>query len=271
VSQDYSTIAEQPATRLNPEQWLRICHRYHLAGELAANRRVLEVACGAGAGLAQLGHRARQLVAVDYSLPVLQQARAHYGPQMALAGSDAERLPFPTHSFDAIFCFEAIYYLADYRRFVRECQRVLTPNGALLLSFSNPDWPYFAPGPLSSYYPPLQEVGGALAAVGFVDVRAWGILPASAATATERLRAGARRLVLAWLPNFGNGRAARLLMPFLYRGQRLLPPALSQDAIAAAAATPTTGLDWTCTDRTHRVLYVQATAPAAGRLNGAAH
>jgi hypothetical protein len=45
--------------------------------------------------------------------------------------------PFADHSFDAICCHLSIEYLLHPQQILRECSRVLTDNGVVMISFSN--------------------------------------------------------------------------------------------------------------------------------------
>ena len=51
------------------------------------------------------------------------------------------------------------------------CRRLLAAGGRLLLSTSNPDWPYFAPGALSVSYPSATELLDLLRQAGFEQVQ----------------------------------------------------------------------------------------------------
>src|SRR5690606_6362202 len=97
--------------------------------------------------------------------------------------------------FDLLLCFEAIYYLPDYAAFLAECHRVLNPAGTLLICQSNPDWPDFVPGSLTTHYPPLPQLAACLARAGFREVQATGILPITATSPRQRLVNRVRRWV----------------------------------------------------------------------------
>jgi SAM-dependent methyltransferase len=220
---------------------------------------VLEVACGAGAGLGLLAGAARSFCAVDYTQAVLQVAAAHYGRRVPLAQADAQQLPFADGSFDLILCFEAIYYLPDYRRFLRECHRLLAPGGQVLISLSNPSWPDFVPGTMTVHYPPAPELAEGLAAAGFQDVQLWGILPTSAATAGDRLRHRLRRLALRMdLPAL-LGPVSDAFKRLLYRRLQRLPAELDAETAAILAQTASmVPVSSERPDPVHRVLYACA-------------
>ncbi|QQR92099.1 MAG: class I SAM-dependent methyltransferase [Candidatus Iainarchaeum archaeon] len=50
---------------------------------------------------------------------------------------DGQKMPFRNEAFKSILAGETIEHIADYRAFLRECWRVLRPNGVLALSTPN--------------------------------------------------------------------------------------------------------------------------------------
>jgi SAM-dependent methyltransferase len=109
---------------------------YELAApHLDAGMRVLEAACGDGAGTRFLAARVAELVAVDLEpaqLPRLRALRALAAPIEALA-ADVCTLPFPDARFDAITSFETIEH-TDPEACLASFARVLRPRGLLVLS-----------------------------------------------------------------------------------------------------------------------------------------
>jgi ubiquinone/menaquinone biosynthesis C-methylase UbiE len=255
---DYTSITELPASLLTPDQMHRFAHRYGYAKSLASGKRLLEVACGAGGGLEYLAQDAEQVIGLDATSTVLAQARAH--SQAPLAQGDAQRLPFATGHFDLVICFEAIYYLEDYRLFLAECRRVLTPSGTLLICQSNPDWPNFVPGALTTHYPSVPELAASMRQVGFDAIKLWGTLPITATGTRQKLVNLLRRRVmtsglLPWL---------RPLTPLLQRmsyGQLQPLPAIidAQWVTTWQAGLDLTPLSPAHPDRVHRVIYAEGT------------
>lgn len=98
---------------------------------------ILDLACGSGAFLADLGRafpRARR-IGVDLSSAYLGEASRRGGA--ALAQANAERLPFADGSLDAVSCIYLFHELppAVRRRVAAEIARVLAPGG--LLAFAD--------------------------------------------------------------------------------------------------------------------------------------
>lgn len=101
---------------------------------------VLDVATGTGRfPLALLNHSKFQgfVVGVDLAHKMLQHAEhklaAHTG-RYALIWQDAQRLPFPDETFDAVSCLEALEFTPDPQQILTEMARVLRPGGAFLVT-----------------------------------------------------------------------------------------------------------------------------------------
>jgi ubiquinone/menaquinone biosynthesis C-methylase UbiE len=253
---DYTSITELPASLLTSEQAHRFAQRYGYAHTLANGRRVLEVACGAGNGLDYLAKAATQVVGLDYTSGVLPYAQQH--TQEPLVQGDAQWLPFADASFDLILCVEAIYYLDDYRLFLAECRRLLAPGGILLISESNPDWPNFVPGALTTHYPSPPKLVAELASVGFQSVKLYGALPITQAGVRQRLvnrlrQWGTASGLLPWLGMF-----TTFLKRLSYGQLQPLPAAIDDQWVETwQADLSLTPIVPTQPDFVHRVIYVE--------------
>ncbi len=155
---DYVSVTEIAGDKVTQEQVDRLCNRYYWAGQHCADKDVVEVACGSGQGLGYLAGIAKSLEAGDYSDDILAIARRHYGERIALRQFDAQNVPFEDKSKDVIILFEAIYYIPDAERFVRECARVLRPGGKVLIATANKDLYEFNPSPHSYKYYGIIEL-----------------------------------------------------------------------------------------------------------------
>ena len=104
-------------------------------------RDVLELGCGAARwsiALARLGARS---VAVDLSPRQLEHARAAVaggGVDVRLVEASAEDLPFPDESFDVILSDHGAFSVADPRRVMPQCARLLREGGVLAFSAVSP-------------------------------------------------------------------------------------------------------------------------------------
>ena len=96
---------------------------------------VLEVAVGNGLNLPHYPPEA-SVVGVDISREMLDAARARadeIGRSVVLAEADAHRLPFGNNTFDAVVCTYSLCNIPDVERALDEMNRVLRPDGRLLL------------------------------------------------------------------------------------------------------------------------------------------
>lgn len=102
--------------------------------------RVLDVASGPGTSALLLAQRfGCQVVGIDYGTNAVQQAGARarelgLDHLVTFQAGDAEQLPFPDASFDALLCECAFCTFPHKTRAASEFQRVLKPGGRLGLS-----------------------------------------------------------------------------------------------------------------------------------------
>lgn len=133
--------AEFTGERVIPGQveldlWNEHCSRYAFAARFVAGKRVLDLGCGAGYGSAMLARTAAAVIGMDRAHDALTYARSHYADAI-YAGGLAEALPFADASFDAVVAFEVIEHLTAWRSMLSEAERVLRPEGRLLVSTPN--------------------------------------------------------------------------------------------------------------------------------------
>jgi SAM-dependent methyltransferase len=116
--------------------WAHI-YRYRFALQFVLGKSVLDIACGEGYGSAALSTRAKNVIGMDVSYEAIEHARSRYGLD-ARIGS-AEAMPLPDASVDTVVSFETIEHLSSPPEFIRECHRVLRPEGQLVISTPNRD------------------------------------------------------------------------------------------------------------------------------------
>lgn len=211
---DYTTVTETWGLAASPEQLAMIYCRYKMAGDLAEGKRVLEIGCGSGMGLAYLQRRAAVAVGGDPSEALLAEARRHL-PDMQLVQLGAEQLPFPDRSFDVVLMLEVIYYIPDLGRAFAECRRVLTPGGRLMVSLPNRDRPDFNPSPFSLRYPNAPELAQLFRDHGF-QPRIYGGFPLEVASSRDRLLTPLRHVAVRYRLIPRSMRAKALLKRLLY-------------------------------------------------------
>ena len=110
---------------------------YHVTASQVdlTGKNVLEVSCGAGGGASYI---MRTLGPASYTGLDLNPAsidlsrKSHKLSGLAFVQGDAQNLPFPDESFDAVINVEASHQYPDFARFLTEVARVLRPGGHFL-------------------------------------------------------------------------------------------------------------------------------------------
>jgi ubiquinone/menaquinone biosynthesis C-methylase UbiE len=111
--------------------------RYVFAGQYVSGQDVLDVACGTGVGTEFLrASGARTVWGLDIDPEAIAFAKARY-TRCEFAQSDAAALRLPNNSLDVVVSFETLEHLQDHGKFLRECRRVLRPDGILICSTPN--------------------------------------------------------------------------------------------------------------------------------------
>lgn len=123
--------------------WEAVAHRYHhhfarltpqTAGPLLEavgvgdGMRVLDVATGPGYAAAAASLRGADAVGIDFAAAQVALARAQY-PTLEFHQGDAEALPFPDESFDAVVSNFGMLHFARPERMLAEAHRVLRTGG----------------------------------------------------------------------------------------------------------------------------------------------
>jgi ubiquinone/menaquinone biosynthesis C-methylase UbiE len=220
--------------RFERDGWDRVAHLYDTtwaplttqlvaplldAAGVDAGQRVLDLACGPGYLAATAAARGADVIALDISAAMVDEARRRH-PGLDVRQGAAERIDLPDASFDRVLMSFGILHVADPPAVLREACRLLRAGGRFAFTvWAAPDASPGArlihgaidahavpaddlpPGPDSYFYADPQRVRAALAAAGFAasDVTPatarWRVPNAEYLVAAER-RAGVRTAAL---------------------------------------------------------------------------
>ncbi len=112
------------------------------AADLAAGSRVLDVAAGTGNASIAAARCLCQVVATDYVPALLdraaERAAAEHLP-LEIALADAENLPYPDDSFDAVLSVVGAMFAPDQERTAAELIRVARPGGTIAMANWTPE------------------------------------------------------------------------------------------------------------------------------------
>jgi ubiquinone/menaquinone biosynthesis C-methylase UbiE len=105
--------------------------------EIAPGARVLDVACGTGNTAIPLARRGAQVTGVDIAPNLLAQARERAAAEhleITFDEGDAEQLPYPNDTFDAVVSMFGAMFAPRPEMVVSEFARVLKPGGLLAMA-----------------------------------------------------------------------------------------------------------------------------------------
>ncbi len=132
-SGDFSVVASRIV--LTAEQ---LCD----TADIRAGWRVLDVATGSGNAAIAAARHGATAVGVDYVPALLEHGRkraAAEGLAVELVEGDAEDLPFPDASFDAVTSIFGTMFAPDHQKTADEVLRVCVPGGTIALGSWTPE------------------------------------------------------------------------------------------------------------------------------------
>ena len=103
------------------------------AADVKHGKRVLDVCCGPGMLAAGALERDAEVIGLDFAAEAVELARKLV-PNGQFQQGDAQALPFPAASFDAVLCGYGLMHLPEPATALREILRVLRPDGRASLS-----------------------------------------------------------------------------------------------------------------------------------------
>lgn len=107
------------------------------AAALTGTEVVVDLATGAGHAAYALAPFAREVIAIDFTVPMLEAAEKRaqelHIANIRFVEGDAHSLPLADQSVDVLACRLAAHHFIDIIQAVREWARVLKPGGKLLL------------------------------------------------------------------------------------------------------------------------------------------
>lgn len=113
---------------------------------------VLDAGCGSGAQAEWLLDQGAEVIGIDLSPGMVDEARRRCGGRGRFLVSDlAEPLPIEPGSIDGVTCSLVLHYLEDWTVPLRSFRRLLRPHGWFVLSLDHPFAPPL-PGQSGGYF-----------------------------------------------------------------------------------------------------------------------
>jgi ubiquinone/menaquinone biosynthesis C-methylase UbiE len=109
---------------------------------IGPGQRVLDVACGTGNTAIRAAEAGAQVVASDLTpehFDAGRRAAAAHGVELDWIEADAESLPFPDESFDAVTSSFGAIFAPDHAAVARELTRVCRPGGVVGMTTFRPE------------------------------------------------------------------------------------------------------------------------------------
>jgi SAM-dependent methyltransferase len=129
----YAPLSAELADSSEPERYCLQLYRQLLGAADLRGKRVVEVSCGRGGGAAHVtaAYRPESYLGIDISERNLALATKRFSsvPSLRFQQGNAEALPLPDASCDALLNVEASHLYDDPARFFAETFRVLSEGG----------------------------------------------------------------------------------------------------------------------------------------------
>ena len=113
--------------------------RLNLIRNMYHGGTVLDFCCGSGDYLVPTAAFAESVIGVDFSaemiIGALRRVRTMRLANVSFVVANARNVPLESESVSMSFSFSSLYYIANVQEVVRECARILMPNGIAILEF----------------------------------------------------------------------------------------------------------------------------------------
>lgn len=146
---DIATVKQRQQAAWSAGDYAAVGTRFPLTAELLceavdlrAGEQVLDVACGSGNAALAAARRFCQVTGIDYVPALLDRARLRAtaeGLTATFLEADAEDLPFPADTFDAVLSTCGAMFAPDQEQTAREMLRVCRPGGRIGMVNWTPD------------------------------------------------------------------------------------------------------------------------------------
>ncbi len=198
---DYQRIADtydaaRPLSEQNLELWLKL-----ISERIPTHRKVklLDLGCGTGRFSIPIAAKPKfSVTGADSSKEMLSKAKRKKGStQVKWDIQDASSLSYADSTFDAVFMSHLLHHVDHPLTVVRECYRVLRPEGVILNRYApiedisdDPEHRFF-PETLKideARIPTLEQVEKWFRTAGFKDISSMTIIQRSFESAEDRLK-----------------------------------------------------------------------------------
>ncbi|MBD1870265.1 3-demethylubiquinone-9 3-O-methyltransferase [Cyanobacteria bacterium FACHB-471] len=139
---------------LNAEKWWKNGETLHLSNhfnqtrfEFAAsyipnwkNLKVLDIGCGGGLACEALAKLGAEVSGIDLSENSIKVAKEHASQsqlEIDYQRGSAEVLPYSSHTFDVVLCFDVLEHVSNLEKVLSEVHRVLSQGGVFLFDTIN--------------------------------------------------------------------------------------------------------------------------------------
>ena len=139
---------------------------------------ILEVGCGTGNYLKKIYNKSSLVTGLDISRNMLLRTKSKL-PGINLIRSNAECLPFPNKSFDAIYSIQVLHHINDKSKLMSEVYRTLKKGGKFVLQICTYEqlltfcfYYYFTHARDIDFkrFPSIEDIYQKLSFAGFKDI-----------------------------------------------------------------------------------------------------